>query len=173
MQKAPENTQTVPAEPTAARRSRPGSVAPKISNYGYAEAGASWKKKALRSFKASSSSPQWDIDHNNDTLRQRARMLYMAAPVATSAIKTNRTNVVGCGLRLKCSIDAELLGLSRDAANDWQKKTEAEFKLWAEKKNACDATGVNDYYAMQQLALMSWLMSGDVFGLVKGVFFGL
>lgn len=150
-------------------KSRPGSSAPKPANYGYSDAGASWKKKALKSFIASSSSPQWDIDHNNDTLRQRARMLYMAAPIATSAIKTNRTNVIGCGLRLKSNIDANRLGLSRDAAKEWQDNTEAEFKLWAEKKNSCDATGVNDYYAMQQLALMSWLMSGDVFGIIKQV----
>lgn len=146
---------------------RPASVAPEMSNYGYSEAGASHKKKAFRAFNAASSSAQKDIDENNDTIRQRARMLYMAAPVATSGIKTNRTNVIGCGLKLKSSIDARRLGMSREAADSWQKKTEAEFKLWAERKNACDATGVNDYYAMQQLALMSWLMSGDVFGLIK------
>ena len=153
----PNKTQGPPAQ-AATPEARPGSAAPRASNYGYSEAGASWKKKALKSFKASSSSPQWDIDHNNDTLRQRARMLYMAAPVATSAIKTNRTNVKGCGLKLNSRIDAERLGMSQEAAKEWQKKTEAEFKIWAEKKNACDATGVNDYYAMQQLALMSWLM---------------
>ena len=95
----PSKTQGPPAQ-AATPEARPGSAAPRASNYGYSEAGASWKKKALKSFKASSSSPQWDIDHNNDTLRQRARMLYMAAPVATSAIKTNRTNVIGCGLKL-------------------------------------------------------------------------
>lgn len=167
-QVTPRKTQGPPAQ-AAAPEARPGSAAPRASNYGYSEAGASWKKKALKSFKASSSSPQWDIDHNNDTLRQRARMLYMAAPVATSAIKTNRTNVIGCGLKLNSRIDAKRLGMSQEAAKEWQEKTEAEFKIWAEKKNACDATGVNDYYAMQQLALMSWLMSGDVFGLIKRV----
>jgi len=38
----------------------------------------------------------------------------MAAPIATSAIKTNRTNVVGVGLRLKSRIDREVLGLEPD-----------------------------------------------------------
>ena len=148
---------------------RPAGKAQAFQASGYSEAGASWKKKALKGFVANSLSPQSDIDRNNDTLRQRARMLYMAAPVATSAIKTNRTNVIGCGLKLKSRIDNDTLGISREAAEKWQKKTEAEFKLWAEKKSACDSTGVNDYYAMQQLVLMSWLMSGDVFGLVKRV----
>lgn len=162
IQKKQEKPVTISQHPT-------GNTTPKISNYGYSEAGASHKKKALKGFRANSASAQWDIDHNNDTLRQRARMLYMAAPIATSAIKTNRTNVIGCGLKLKSSIDTERLGISQEAAKAWQKKTEAEFKIWSERKNACDSTGVNDYYSMQQLALMSWLLSGDVFGVIKRV----
>lgn len=89
-------------------------------------------------------------------------MLYMDAPICTSAINTNRTNVVGVGLRLKSKIDRETLGLSQEAAEAWQRKVEAEFGLWAEKKEACDATGLNDFYGIQQLVLISWLMSGDV-----------
>jgi lambda family phage portal protein len=166
--KAPMMASAPPASgPSAAAPQGPASTAPRIANYGYSEAGASHKKKAFKAFRAESSSAQKDIDENNGTLRQRARMLYMAAPVATSAIKTNRTNVIGCGLKLKSSIDAERLGISRESADAWQKKTEAEFNLWAGRKNACDATGVNDFYAMQQVALMSWLMNGDVFGLIE------
>ena len=77
---------------------------------GYGEAGASLSKRSLRSFKPSSNSPNMDINMNGLTLRQRARMLYMAAPVATSAIDTNRTKVIGVGPTLQCSIDAEFLG---------------------------------------------------------------
>lgn len=136
-------------------------------NKGYGEAGASWKKNALKGFNAPSGSPREDIDFNNYTLRQRARMLYMAAPIATSAIKTNRTNVVGVGLRLKSRIDREALGLSPDQAEAWQKATEREFALWAENKRACDATGMNNFYGLQQLALTSWLLSGDCIGVLK------
>jgi lambda family phage portal protein len=94
-------------------------------------------------------------------------MLYMAAPIATSAIRTNRTNVIGLGLQLKSRINRDLLGMSQIAAEKWQRRTEDEFALWAEKKRACDATGINDFYSMQQLALVSWLVSGDVFVLLK------
>ena len=94
-------------------------------------------------------------------------MLYMAAPMATSAIKTNRTNVVGVGLRLKSRIDREALGLTPDQAERWQKDTEREFSLWASNKRACDATGMNNFYGLQQLALVSWLLSGDCIGIVK------
>ena len=136
-------------------------------NKGYGEAGASWHKRGTKGFNAPSGSPREDIDQNNYTLRQRARMLYMAAPVATSAIRTNRTNVVGIGLQLKSRINRDLLGMDQLEAEKWQRKTEDEFALWAERKRACDATGVNDFYSMQQLALISWLTSGDVFVLLK------
>ena len=143
----------------------PDSVRPQ--NKGYGEAGASWKKKALKGFDAPSGSPREDIDFHNFTLRQRARMLYMASPIATSAVKTNRTNVVGVGLKLKSRIDREVLGLSPEQAEAWQKHIEREWALWAEDKRACDATGMNTFYGLQQLALVSWLLSGDCIGVLK------
>lgn len=144
---------------------KPKSARPQ--NKGYGEAGASRTKKAVKGFNAPSGSPREDIDSNNYTLRQRARMLYMAAPIATSAIKTNRTNVVGVGLKLKSRIDREVLGLTPEQAEAWQKTTEREFALWAENKRACDATGMNTFYGLQQLALTSWLLSGDCIGVLK------
>ena len=59
------------------------------------------------------------------------------------------------------------LGLTPEAAKEWQRRTEAEFALWANHKQNCDAIGVNDFAGLQQLALQSWLMSGDVFALIK------
>lgn len=140
-------------------------AAPQAS--GYSEAGASHKRRALRAFFPNSNSPSSDIHDNADTLRQRSRMLYMSAPVATSAINTNRTKVVGTGLTLKSTIDRDVLGLTPEATKEWQTKVEAEFRLWAENRRNCDAMGLNNFYGLQQLALKSWLMSGDVFAVVK------
>lgn len=134
---------------------------------GYSEAGASVTRRALKGFTPDSGSPNEDINRNSATLRQRSRMLYMASPVATSAINTNRTKVVGTGLTLKATVDRDLLGLSPEAAKEWQHKAEMEFRLWGGKKQNCDALGLNNFMALQQLALKSWLMSGDVFVLVK------
>ena len=91
----------------------------------------------------------------------------MAAPIATAALKRQRTNVVGNGLRLKSTINRELLGMTPEAAEEWQKRTEAEFALWAERKDSCDATGINDFYGLQQLAMLAWPMSGDCFCLLR------
>lgn len=143
----------------------PDSARPKAK--GYSEAGASVTRRAMKGFKARSGNPNEDINWNNATLRQRGRMLYMSTPLATSAVNTNRTKVVGVGLTLKSSINRDVLGLSPEAAKEWQKRTEAEFRLWADRKQNCDAIGINNFDALQQLALVSWLMSGDVFAVFK------
>lgn len=138
-----------------------------VLNKGYSHAGASYTKRALKGFVVSSGSPAEDIDSNNYTLRQRSRMLYMSAPIAAAALKRQRTNIVGAGLRLKATIDRETLGMTQEQAEAWQRHTQAEFALWAGRKQACDATGVNTFYGMQQLVALAWPMSGDVFALVK------
>jgi lambda family phage portal protein len=152
------------ASPTAALRREENrfklEMIRSFQNSGYDESGASRSKNSMRGWTASSKTPQEDIDRNLPTLRQRSRSLYMSAPLAVSAIKTNRTNIVGQGLQLKSTIDAEYLGLSREDAEKWQKDAEREFKLWADSK-FCDSTRANNFYEIQQVACMSWLMNGD------------
>ena len=134
---------------------------------GYSEAGASLDRRSMKGFTAQSGSPNEDINHNNYTLRQRSRILYMSSTVAAAAINTNRTKVIGTGLVLNSAIDRQVLGMSADAAKEWQRKTEAEFRLWAGDKRNCDAIGMNNFGCLQQLGLKSWLLSGDVFPLLK------
>lgn len=136
---------------------------------GYSEAGASMTRRALKDFRPDSGSPNDDINRNNRTLRQRARLLYMGTPVATAAINTNRTKVVGTGLTMRSSIDRDALHATPDAAKAWQRQAEAEWRLWSGKKQNCDALGLNSFTGLQQLVLKSWLMSGDAFVLVKRV----
>ena len=131
-----------------------------IRNSGYDESGASRSKNSMKGWLASSRTPQEDIDRNLPTLRQRSRSLYMGAPLATSAIKTNRTNVVGEGLKLKSQIDRDFLGMTPEQATAWQKTAEREFRLWAQSK-FCDSTRVNNFYEIQQTACISWMMNGD------------
>lgn len=139
----------------------------KILNKGYSQAGASRTKRSLKGFDAQSGSPNEDINYNNRTLRQRSRILMASGGVALSAINTNRTNVVGIGLYPKSRINRDFLGMTIQEADKWQAHTEMEFSIWAENKRACDATGINDFYAMQQLVMTGWLASGDCFGLFK------
>lgn len=137
-----------------------------IQNSGYDEGGASQRKNSMKGWNAESLSPQEDIDLNLNVLRQRTKSLFMTSPLAASAIKTNRTNVVGAGLRLKSRIDFKALGISHQEADELEKQIEREFNLWAESKR-CDNLGLNDFYELQQIAIMSWLINGDGFALVK------
>ena len=105
-----------------------------VINKGYSHAGASHTKRNFKGFVVESGSPAEDINANNYTLRQRSRMLYMSAPIATAALKRQRTNIVGAGLRLKATIDRETLGLTKEQAEAWQRRTQAEFNLWASRK---------------------------------------
>ena len=134
----------------------------RILNSGYGDGGASHTKSALRGFTAKSTSPLYDIDANLNTLKSRSRSLYMTAPIATSAIKTTRTNVVGSGLKLKSRIDYEVLGISEEQSQKLEDKIEREFALWADTER-CDALGLNNFYEMQGLYLLGELMNGDAF----------
>lgn len=138
----------------------------KFQDSGYDESGASHSRNAMRGWNASSKSPQEDIDRNLHTLRQRSRSLMMSAPIGVSALKTNRTNIVGTGLRARPTIDRKVLGLSEDEAKNWNRRTQREFELWAKSKH-CDTTKVNNFYEMQQIVCLSWLMNGDAVALVR------
>ncbi len=137
------------------------------NNKGYGWAGASTYKRALRGLKAISTSPIEDIDNNNSTMRQRGRLMFMGSPIATSGIKTNRTNTIGTGLKVNPRPDAEALGLTTEEAAEWTKTVKREFGIWANRKDACDASGMNNFYELQQMLFMSWLTSGDVFALIE------
>ena len=66
-----------------------------ILNSGYSNYGANTTKKALIGWNYAGGSAREDIHDNLSVLRQRSRDLYMGVPIATGAIKTMRTNVVG------------------------------------------------------------------------------
>lgn len=136
-----------------------------IINQGYGNHGASTKKNSLLGWFTRSGSALEDIEHNIPKLRERSRDLYMGAPLATGALKSMRTNVIGAGLKLNSQIDYEYLGMTLEEADEWETKVEREFSLWADSIH-CDAQRMNNFYELQQLAFLSWLMSGDCFTLL-------
>lgn len=113
-------------------------------------------------WRSAGGSTKEDIDDNLPTLRERSRDLYMNTPIATGALKTIRTNVVGAGLRLNSQIDYEVLGMTQEEANAWETQVEREFELWSESI-FCDAMRMNNFYELQQIAFLSFLMSGETF----------
>lgn len=136
-----------------------------VMNKGYGNHGASSRKSSMAGWLTQNGSVIDDIEKNIPKLRERSRDLYMGAPLATGALKTMRTNVIGSGLRLNAQIDADYLGMTTEEADIWETKVEREFNLWAESIH-CDMQRMNNFYQLQGLAFLSWLMSGDAFCLL-------
>jgi len=136
-----------------------------ILNSGYSNYGASTTKKSLLGWNYYSASWREDINDNLSTLRQRSRDLYMGVPIATGAVKTMRTNVVGRGLMLKPTVDTEALKITAGQARQIEKDITREWALWAESTD-CDMARINNFYELQQLAFMNWITSGDCFALL-------
>lgn len=132
-----------------------------ILNSGYSNYGASRTKKSMQGWHFNGGSAKEDIEENLQDLRERSRDLYMGVPLATGALKTYRTNVVGVGLKLKSQIDFEALNISGDEARKLETLIEREFALWAESTD-CDIERQDNFYELQQLVFLNWLMSGDV-----------
>ena len=132
-------------------------------NKGYSHHGANGLKKSMRGWDSESGSPNEDINDNLSLLRERSRDLYMGgANIATGAIKTTRTNVIGSGLVLTPSIDSEFLKMSEEEAEKWKQTVVREFEYYSNSIN-CDRFRINNFYELQQLAFLSMLLSGDVF----------
>ena len=141
----------------------------KPKNSGYSEYGASSTRRNFRGMTGISGAPKEDINENLLKLRQRSRLLYMSSPLAASAVKNNRTAIVGTGLTLKAAPLYRELGWTAEQAEQWAENVENEFALWADGARSCDMLGLNNFYELQQLAVVSWLCSGDVFCLMDYV----
>lgn len=129
---------------------------------GYAAHGASQTLNSLIGWIWNGGSAPEDIDKNASTLRQRSRDLFAGGGLARSGPLTMTTNVVGWGIKPKPKIDGELLKLSDEECDRWERQTLREFELWANNV-MCDVERQQNFYGMQQLAFLSQLVSGDVF----------
>lgn len=143
---------------TAAGRKRSG-VGEKM-NSGYSNHGANSFKTSAKGYLVNSQDARHDIDANFRTLRARSVDLQQGTPIAAGALKTNKTNVIGPGLRFKANIRYEELGMTFEEKNAWERKTEREFAMWAKR---CDAREQTDFYGIQALVYFEKLLYGDAF----------
>ncbi|MGH2804906.1 MAG: phage portal protein, partial [Thermoleophilaceae bacterium] len=130
--------------------------------------GASHSRRTLAGWQTLLGSADKDTLYDLPMLRQRSRDLVRNHPIATGALQTNVTRVVGTGLVLQSRVHRELLGLGEEEASRWQRRTEQEFALWAGSES-CDLTRTLDFYGLQALVFRSTLESGDCFALLPSV----
>lgn len=140
--------------------------APQIVNSGYSEGGASHTNNILKSWNPIKLSSKSDIDRNLNTLRNRAADEAINTPVGAASVYTSAMHSVGAGLYLFPRPKYKTLGITADEAREWSRSVRAEFDLWASSK-FCDIYRRNNFYDLQHIAYLSYLIDGDAFALFR------
>lgn len=115
-------------------------------------------RRATRNWRPEQTSANEAVSPDLPDLRARSRDLVRNVPLASGAIDTVTTSVVGDGLVLNSLVDQSVLGITPEAADAWQKAAEREFSIWAARP---DFTSRLNFDEMQALVLRSVLESGD------------
>jgi lambda family phage portal protein len=123
-------------------------------------AGGKRDRRATRNWRPKQTSVNEELSYDLPDLRTRSRDLARNVPIATGAINTVVTSVVGDGLVLQSQIDQEALGLTPDQAESWQRQAEREFAIWSRRP---DFTSRLNFDELQELVFRAVLESGDIF----------
>lgn len=81
-------------------------------------------------------------------------------------VDQSSANVVGSGLKLNLKPDAATLGWTESEADDWARRVEKRFLLWASNPYECDAAGRRSLFAMQDANHKQFLTFGETLALV-------
>ena len=130
-----------------------------LSGGGYK--GASKTRKQTKLWQTNGNDADAVVQKDRPTLVERSRDAARNLPLATGAINTVCTNVIGTGLRMKAQIDRKRLNMTDNEADAWESLAESEFLLWSESTE-CDAARTLDFYCQQELAYRSSKEGGDV-----------
>lgn len=122
-------------------------------------AGGKRDRRATRNWRPKQTSANEELAADLPDLRSRSRDLARNVPIATGAINTVVTSVVGDGLVLQSQIDRDALGLTQDQAEQWQRQAEREFAIWARRPDFCSRLNFDE---QQALVLRAVLESGDL-----------
>lgn len=136
-----------------------------ISALDTAHRAASYSAPDLREWNPNLSSADADLAGELNTLKARARDLSRNNGVARGALHTIKDNVVGTGLRLNARPDYEALGMDKEWADDWARKVESMFKLYADSFDI-DAAREMNFTGLTRQVFLSQLEAGAGLGLV-------
>lgn len=129
---------------------------------GYSNGGASRNSRILKMWNPLSLSAGSDIDLNYELLKNRASDLARNSPIGQAAVTTSARGVIGSGLKLFARPNHRLLGIPPDRARRWARDVDDEFRLWAGTPD-CDICRRNNFYDLQHIAYVSYLIDGDCF----------
>ncbi len=127
---------------------------------GYITGGSA--KRSMRAWFPSLKSADEDTIPSHQKSVASSRDLAMNTPLALAPLKRIRTNVVGGGLVLQSRVDRKYLKLTDEQADDWERQTEREFRLWGESQ-FCDMSRSQTFAELQAMAMYNPMLSGDLF----------
>lgn len=110
-----------------------------------------------------------DDDHSVDfaTNKARARELSWQEPYGANAVRIARENIVGKSYALSLDIDARSLGLTEEAAHDWEMRAEDEWARYAEGSwFGADAARKNTWTFLMHQVAAGLHMDGEVLAMV-------
>ena len=104
-----------------------------------------------------------EIQHTDYwTLRLRSGQLFKGNLYARGLIRRLVTNEINTGLTPEASPDEEIIGVAEDSLADWTESVENRFGIWGKNKELCDFKHAKTFGAIQRIARMEALVSGDV-----------
>jgi len=80
----------------------------------------------------------------------------------SGCVEQSAASVVGPGLRLNAKPNAEALGWTQADANQWARRVEARFQLWASNRRSCDAGARFTFGQLQVQAYRHWMATGEI-----------
>ena len=102
-----------------------------------------------------------EISDSLPSLRARSSDLVRNVPLAAGALDTLESHVIGSGLYCQPNVNAEVLGITPEQAQELEDQFKREFILWGSTLE-CDVTRKSTFEGVQQLAFRSWHERGDV-----------
>lgn len=127
-----------------------------------AHKGASYTRDTLRGWRFPwGGSPDEQTTRDLKTLRARATDLRRNDPLAQGVEHTKATGVVGTGLALQAAVNRDFLGLTEQAADDWEGRAEMLFNLWAADPGHCHVKRTQNFWEQQDSAFRAVLRKGD------------
>ena len=109
-----------------------------------------WNRSGGGKFSGGMSTSQPGSVFNHWQLRQQARVVYEESTQARAMVDRFVDTVVDSGLTVEPEPDADVLGITPEAAQEWGRKVRAAFHLWATQKRQHRA-GLFTFYQAQHL----------------------
>jgi lambda family phage portal protein len=136
------------------------SARPRIGATFPAHSGASRTSQQLASWLPFAGSADTDTLLDLPVLTPRSRDLARNNGIASGAIQTITDNVVGTGLRMQAAPDWQMLGRSKEWAQEWSRQVESLWRTWAESVE-CDAGRGLNFSGLTTLMFRSSLLNGE------------